>query len=211
MTTPPAEPEGAGSAAPTPFVQHRQVVAFHGTRREIGEAVLLGQRELEAQPKRWHWLGQGVYFWEHGPARAYEWARAHYGEEAYVLGAHLNLGLCLDLTDTWATDLLKEGYEALRLVREEQGKAMPRNESGVGAAPGDRLLRPLDCAVIDMLNRLNDEAAKADPGGRRPFQTVRGVFEEGEEAFPGACIRTRTHVQIAVRDMACILGYFRPL
>ena len=42
------------------------------------------------------------------------------------------------------------------------------------------------------------------------FQTVRGVFVEGHPAFPGAGIRTRTHVQIAVRDPSCILGFFKP-
>ena len=42
------------------------------------------------------------------------------------------------------------------------------------------------------------------------YQTVRGVFVEGEPAYDGAGIYTRTHVQIAVRDRACILGYFLP-
>ena len=39
---------------------------------------------------------------------------------------------------------------------------------------------------------------------------MRGVFVEGEPAYPGARIHSRSHIQIAVRDPACILGYFLP-
>lgn len=47
-------------------------------------------------------------------------------------------------------------------------------------------------------------------GPEPSFQTVRGVFTEGDPAFPGAGIQSKTHVQVAVRDLDCILGYFRP-
>lgn len=42
------------------------------------------------------------------------------------------------------------------------------------------------------------------------FRTVRCPFLEGESAFPGSRILKESHVQIAVRDTACILGVFRP-
>jgi len=42
------------------------------------------------------------------------------------------------------------------------------------------------------------------------YQTVRGVFVEGESVYPGAAIHSKTHIQIAVRDPACIMGYFLP-
>lgn len=70
----------------------------------------------------------------------------------------------------------------------------------------DLLRRDLDCAVLNFglgnLDELED--------GRPYYQTVRGVFVEGKRAYPGAAIRTKTHVQIAVRDESCILGYFMP-
>ena len=44
----------------------------------------------------------------------------------------------------------------------------------------------------------------------RPFQTVRGVFQEGETAFTGAGIKLKSHIQIAVRDPRAVIGYFRP-
>jgi hypothetical protein len=42
------------------------------------------------------------------------------------------------------------------------------------------------------------------------FQSVRGIFAEGTPAFEGSGIRLKSHIQIAVRDPSCILGYFRP-
>ena len=33
---------------------------------------------------------------------------------------------------------------------------------------------------------------------------------EGESVYPGAAIYSKTHIQIAVRDPACIMGYFLP-
>ena len=42
------------------------------------------------------------------------------------------------------------------------------------------------------------------------FQTVRGMFQEGEPVFEGSDIREKSHIQIAVRDPSCILGYFKP-
>ena len=83
---------------------------------------------------------------------------------------------------------------------------LPKNKKGRGAARRDRLVRGLDCAVINLFNDQEDQAK-----GGLCYQSVRGVFEEGSPAFPGACIRTKTHIQIAVRDPNCILGVFVPI
>jgi hypothetical protein len=42
------------------------------------------------------------------------------------------------------------------------------------------------------------------------FQTVRCPFLEGRPAFPSSGIRRESHIQLAVRDRAAILGVFRP-
>ena len=47
-------------------------------------------------------------------------------------------------------------------------------------------------------------------GGRR-FQTVRCPFEEGPPVYDGALIKTQSHVQIAVRDRACISSRVYPV
>lgn len=70
-------------------------------------------------------------------------------------------------------------------------------------ASGVFLRRSLDCAVIKTVRELCEEA-KLDP-----YDTVYGVLEEGDELYPGAGFKKRTHVQIAVRNPDCIIGYFR--
>lgn len=183
---------------------HRLVVGYHGCEREYGAAVLLGQAQLQPSANDYDWLGGGIYFWEHGFRRALEWAQG-YRKDPFVLGAYLHLGRCLDLTDTWATARLAETHQALKQLLRRQGLKLPKNRKGRGAGNGDRLVRSLDCAVINLFNDQEDQAK-----GGTCYQSVRGVFEEGKPAFPGACIRTKTHIQIAVRDPGCILGFFVP-
>jgi len=62
----------------------------------------------------------------------------------------------------------------------------------------DKKARRLDCLV------LNHRMAILDRGGLE-YQTVRCPFEEGEAAFPGGNIKVQSHVQIAVRDLACLV------
>ena len=183
---------------------HRLVVGYHGCEREFGEAVLLGRTRPTPSANDYDWLGGGIYFWEHGFRRALEWAQ-QFRDDPFVLGAYLHLGRCLDLTDTWATARLKAAYGVLvQHLREEQ-VPVPKNRRGRGAGESDRLVRKLDCAVINLLNDAEDRRSEAVY-----YQTVRGAFEEGQEAFPGACVRSKTHIQIAVRDPKCVLGYFLP-
>jgi hypothetical protein len=54
-----------------------------------------------------------------------------------------------------------------------------------------------------VINRLNQSLAL-------PFDTVRGLFVEGEPIFDGAEIYHKTHSEIAVRNERCIKGYFLP-
>jgi hypothetical protein len=65
------------------------------------------------------------------------------------------------------------------------------------------LLRRLDCAVIETLHQLRSEA-KLDS-----YDTVFGVFDEGDAAYPGAGFKEKTHIQLAVRNTDVIIGYFR--
>lgn len=42
-------------------------------------------------------------------------------------------------------------------------------------------------------------------------QAVRGAFPQGKPALPGSTFRDHTHVQVALRDNACIKGWFLPI
>lgn len=68
---------------------------------------------------------------------------------------------------------------------------------------GFSLLRPLDCAVITHLHSLMKKEGVS-------FDTVYGYFQEGKEAFPGAGVREKSHIQICVKNLSCIKGYFIP-
>ena len=196
-----------------PGFHERLVVGYHGCERATARRLLLGEEELTPSSNDYDWLGNGIYFWEHGLARAQQFAeeKRERGvlKDPVVLGAYVQLGLCLDLTDVWATRLLARHFDLLRRELAEERKPLPVNVSP-SAAVGDLLLRRLDCAVINWCLTTTEAESRA-LGLGRGFDTVRGVFEEGPPAFPGAAVRQKSHVQIAVRNRACILGLFRPV
>jgi hypothetical protein len=170
----------------------RIVLGYHGCDAAFAEAIFRGEISVaEWKPSRnpYDWLGEGIYFWEHAPARARTWAA-----RGAVVGAVIQLGRCLDLTDVDYTDLLAEEYKAVRAIYRREKRALPKNKGG---------RRDLDCLVINQL-----VTSAADEG--ISFQTVRCPFLEGEPAFPGSGILRESHIQIAVRDKDCILGVFRP-
>jgi len=43
------------------------------------------------------------------------------------------------------------------------------------------------------------------------YDSVRGMFQEDEPAFEGSSIHMKSHIQIAIRNPACIIGYFKPV
>lgn len=190
---------------------HRLVVAFHGCDRAVGERVLLGRASLKPSTNAYDWLGQGAYFWEHSERRALQWAedqvRRGKIKDPFVLGAYINLGRCFDLTATEHTGQLATFYDEYVQTMNAVGRPLAGNVGGNDDS-GDLLLRYLDCAVLNLgLERLDE----VNGAGGRHFQTVRGVFVEGPPAYPGAAIRTKTHVQICVRDPSSILGFFMPV
>lgn len=188
------------------------ILGYHGCSAEIGRRVLDGDLSLIRSDKDYDWLGPGIYFWEADPQRAFEWAqwkvsRGDYSDP-FVVGAVIDLGNCLNLLDRESIELLKVAYENLVQRQQRTGAEMPRNRDPQGGSQGDKLLRFLDCAVIRTLHQAIEEqepAARLDP-----FDTVRGLFVEGDPAYPGAMFYERTHTQVAVVNPACIKGVFRP-
>jgi len=188
----------------------RIVVGYHGCDAAVAEKVLTGKAQLKLSTNTYDWLGQGIYFWEHGPRRAHEWAveQARLAgakvKNPSVLAARIDLGVCLDLLDTANTRLLGKWYAEFRRFVRQMGVAMPENRDAVGSRHGDRVLRYRDRAVVDYT--LSSLAASEEVR----YQTVRGVFLEGRPAFPGSKIALKSHIQIAVRDPACIVQIFQP-
>lgn len=182
-------------------LSHGLVLGYHGCDQTTADRLLSGQ-PFRASENDYDWLGHGVYFWQHNPRRGLSFAqelathptRASTIRTPAVVGAVINLGLCLDLMTEQGLQMVAESYLALEaLFAADRALGMPENAPNL-------LRRNLDCAVINNLHRIRGDA---------PFDTVRGVFEEGAPLYPSSGFRQKTHIQIAVRQPACILGVFR--
>ena len=177
------------------------VFGFHGCNQETYEKVLYKHESLKKSDNKYDWLGNGIYFWENSYQRAFEWAKQRY-ENPAVLGAIIDLGKCLNLTDDFSANILRRGYEILKLKCEATQNEMPKNRTG--RSKTDILLRDLDCAVIQQIHEYNRDMNA--PG----YDSVRGVFEEGSPVYPGSALREKTHIQLCIVNPNCIKGFFSP-
>lgn len=191
------------------------VLAFHGCDRDVGEAVLDGNKNLKYSKNEYDWLGSGIYFWERDPLRAKEYAELLRDNPKrcrekinipFVLGAVIDLGNCLNLLERESLKLVEESYKTLKESFNKAGLDLPLNHP-VGSDK-ELLRRNLDCAVIEALHQsLKDDKANDDTV--REFDTVRAVFPEGKPLYEGAGFRSHSHIQICVRNPNCIKGFFR--
>lgn len=185
-------------------------LGFHGCDERLGEAVLSGKSTLTPSTNDYDWLGNGIYFWEGNPERAMLFAKQAAKEKQkvskgqvkkpFVLGAVIDLGYCCNLVDSDSLQELKKAYDTLTVLWLAD-TAMPANKG----SDGDLKARFLDCAVIETMHTIRQE------GGLPEYETVRSPFWEGNRLYPGAGFTEEAHIQIAVRNPKCILGYFRPI
>ena len=181
----------------------RTLLGYHGCDQATADQLLSGVAFIPSA-NQYDWLGKGVYFWEYGVDRAYRFAKEalqRKGSTATpaVVGAVLQLGKCFDLLDTRNTADLAQGFTLYKKYMRQSRVPLPQNR---GKLP-DKKLRMLDCSV---LNWYLDQLARSGT----TYDTVRGCFLEGGAAFSGSKISKEAHIQIAVRNPACILGVFRP-
>lgn len=177
------------------------ILGYHGCDRRVGERLLEGN-PFRPSNNDYDWLGPGIYFWEANPQRGLDFARetaqrkpAQIGEP-FVIGAVIELGLCLDLTTTAGIEWVKRAYDSLAEVVAAGTFRLPTNSA-------DGLRRDLDCAVIRRLHSI------LEVQGQPAVDTVKGVFTEGKPIYPGAGFDEKTHIQIVVRNQRCIKGVFR--
>ena len=180
------------------------VFGFHGCDQSVFDQVIKDGSPMRKSQNSYDWLGHGIYFWENNYQRALDWAKAsHKIENPAVIGAVIDLGYCLNLSDSVSAEFLKRGYEILKIRCAQAGVPIPENRPSKRGE--DILLRDLDCAVIQQIHDYNLNT------GSPKFDSVRGIFVEGEPPYPGSAFRERTHVQLCVVNPNCIKGYFAPL
>ena len=169
----------------------RTVIGYHGCSQEAADRIFAEQRFLTST-RAYDWLGEGFYFWEYAPYRAFEWAEQRCKQEGgtpAVIRATIKLGRCLNLLDIEQIPELLRIYDTF--VQTLGAAHMPRNtEHGAHF---------LDREIIDAHCRANIRRTAS------PLQTVRGSFAEGGPIYPGSKILQKAHTQIAVRDTTCIL------
>jgi hypothetical protein len=185
------------------------ILAYHGCSFETAQE-LLGGSPFQPSTRDYDWLGSGSYFWEKDVLRAYQWATEPRRklDHPSVVGAAIELGNCLDLTTQSGITAVKVAYDKFIWTAERDGTPIPENVDPAMGCGGDKIIRRLDCAVMNYLYEIAETAQESDPKSQ-PYTTVRALFPEGSELYPGAGFREKTHIQICVREPEQILGVFR--
>ena len=199
------------------------ILGFHGCDKSLIDRIV-SEKGVNLKPSKnnYDWLGGGSYFWENNQQRALQFAQESKdrflnldddSKEKYiksgksviktpaVLGAVIDLGYCLDLLDSEYLKVLKESFDLLCETHKVTGTEIPKN---IRDSNGELPQRHLDCAVIESIHQFNKKKDK------RIFDSVRGVFFEGQDLYPNAGFQEKNHIQIALRNPNCIKGYFMP-
>ena len=184
------------------------IIGFHGCDQEVFNKILYDHEPFKSSMNDYDWLGHGMYFWEQNLERAWEWAKSGVKnpklniKNPAVIGAVIDLGFCLNLLDSNNIQLLKNQYEIFKFEMSLIDKPLKLNKNSKGN--NDLLLCFLDCAVIEDLHMeriVNNEI---------PYDSVRGVFFEGDPIYETSGFREQSHIQICVRNPNCIKGFFAP-
>lgn len=195
------------------------MLGFHGCDESVRNELVSKPDLVKKSEESFDWLGHGFYVWENNYTRALKWAEDKMKrgtlERPSVVGVVFQLDNCLDFTDSHFIDLIQKYYELLKddLVISE--KPLPKNKDLPKDEYHDLILRELDCSVIEYMHTAMHEMIRKDREAKgfselTYFDSVRGIFTEGGPAFEGAGIQTKNHIQICIRNLNCIKGFFIP-
>jgi hypothetical protein len=200
-------------------VKPNLVIGFHGCERAIRDQLLNKPDEVLISKEPYDWLGHGMYFWENNYSRALQWAvdKKKRGaiETPAVIGAVLYLGYCCDFLDTKYIQMLQDYYKTMAATYKTGGIELPQNKDLPDDKHQDKILRELDCTAIEFMHgkilvQGQSEINENSFTEKKSFDSTRGVFTEGGPAFEGAGIFAKSHIQICIRNLNCIKGFFLP-
>jgi hypothetical protein len=195
------------------------ILGFHGCDKSVCDELLQNPNKYKTSNEDYDWLGNGIYFWENNYARALEWAKDKKNRGGIkapaVIGAVLQLGNCCDLTDKSSIDVVKSYYKNLKEDFDDLGLDLPVNKDLRTDKHKDKLLRELDCTVLEYMHSQILDAYQKDIKTKGYseyviYDSTRGVFTEGGPAYNGAGIFDKSHIQICIRNSNCIKGFFLP-
>ncbi|MBP8849712.1 MAG: hypothetical protein KBG80_04065 [Breznakibacter sp.] len=195
------------------------MIGFHGCDESTRNELVNNPFVVKKSQELFDWLGNGFYVWENNNKRAYQWAVDKHSrgkiEKPSVVGVVYQLDNCLDFTDSQYIDILSTYYDLMKDDLTAIGKALPKNKDLERDIYHDLIFRELGCAVIEYMHQKIDEKIESDIIKKGfseliRFDTVRGIFTEGGPAFEGAGIQKKNHIQICIRNLNCIKGFFIP-
>jgi len=194
-------------------------IGFHGCDLSVRDDLVLYPDKVKKSQEKFDWLGNGFYVWENNYTRALNWAEDKQKRGSIntpsVVGVVYQLDYCLDFTDSEFIELLPVYFELMKSDLSLANKNLPINKDLAEDQHHDLIFREKDCAVIEYMHQKINEQIKSDIKQKgyseyKPFDTARGIFTEGGPAFEGAGIRTKNHIQVCIRNLNCIKGFFIP-
>jgi hypothetical protein len=194
-------------------------IGFHGCDEFVRNDLVSKPDVVKKSQESYDWLGHGFYVWENNFQRALQWAQDKEKRGTLttpsVVGVIYLLDYCLDFTDSEFIGLLEPYYNSMKKDLRIAGKELPKNKDIPMDKYHDLIKRELDCAVIEYMHQKIEEEIKSDVANKgfsdyRHFDSVRGLFTEGGPAFEGAGIQAKNHIQVCIRNLNCIKGFFIP-
>ena len=198
------------------------MIGFHGCDAKVRDALVNTPDTIKISEKKFDWLGHGFYVWENNYERALLWAEEKKKRnssspnfEPSVVGVVYTLDYCLDFTDSHFITLLATYHSLFINAMQIAGSPLPTNKDLVANSHKDLVLRELDCAVIQYMHKIIEEEIKENIlksgfSNLKRFDTIRGIFTEGGPAYNGAGIQSKNHIQVCLRNLNCIKGFFIP-
>lgn len=195
------------------------VVAYHGCDITTRDGLVSGLTSPRSSANKYDWLGPGFYFFEGDPERALAFATTASKEpskrytaapivEPAVVGCVFIVQRCLDMTTRIGLLEFEQALAQLRAGLRATGAPIPRNTSA-GSDDTDGLLRRLDNAVFNFIHEARDPAQSSQESAFAPhYQMVRGAFRQGQALAAQSGFHRDSHIQIALRDLTCIQGWF---
>jgi hypothetical protein len=194
-------------------------IGFHGCDQSVRDDLVFHPNKVKKSQENYDWLGNGFYVWENNYHRALKWAEDKKDRGSLttpsVVGVVYQLDYCLDLTDSEFIEILPFYYELMKNDLSIAGKEIPKNKNYNKDLHQDLIFRELDCAVLEYMHQKIDEQIKSDFQEKgfsefKSFDSVRGIFTEGGPIFEGAGIQSKNHIQVCIRNLNCIKGFFIP-
>ncbi|HVC32111.1 MAG TPA: hypothetical protein VNL16_01240 [Chloroflexota bacterium] len=115
-----------------------RIDGYHGTSATAAASILRDGYRFSRN--EYDWLGDGVYFWQDAPQRAWQWAKEHHGPNAAVIRSLIRLDDCMDLLDIHWTRVLTDVYDSFLSQMKRANLPLPRQT---------RAAHRLDRAVIN--------------------------------------------------------------